>query len=99
MSLNQKKNLAPFLSIFFLVVIGLTYVFVKMEAVRAGYNVVKLGRILKIASGNKAEYDLVYAKLTRPERLDLIATQKLALARAQKSQVVLMAAQGFTVRQ
>jgi hypothetical protein len=53
-----------------------------------------------VESGNKAEYDLIYARLTRPERLDHIGTQKLALVRAQKNQVVLMAAQGgFAVRQ
>jgi hypothetical protein len=98
-SFSQKKRIAPFFSIFILVIIGLSYVFVKMEAVTAGYNLVRLGHLHKVASGNKAEYDLIYARLTRPERLDHIGTQKLALVRAQKNQVVLMAAQsGFATR-
>ena len=83
-----------------MVVIALSYVFIKMEAVRAGYDLVRLGHKAKIAAGDKAEYQLIYARLTRPERLDQIGTHKLSLARAQKNQVVLMAAQGtFAVRQ
>jgi hypothetical protein len=100
MSHAQKQRLAPFVSIFLLVVIGLFTVFVKMEAVRAGYEVVKLGHMQKLAGNDKASLQLVYAKLTRPERLDQIGTHRLALARAQKNQVVLMAANGqFAVRQ
>jgi hypothetical protein len=99
MSHIQKARLAPFISIFFLSVIGLSYVFVKMETVRAGYDVVRLGHLQKVGASNKAEFDLIYARLTRPERLDHIGTQKLALSKAQKNQVVLMAAEGFTVRQ
>jgi hypothetical protein len=91
---TQKKKVAPFISLFLLVAISLSYVFVKMETVRAGYTLVKLGHDQKVAGGHKSEYDLIYARLTRPERLDLIGTKRLALARAQKNQVVLMAAQG-----
>ncbi len=94
MSHAQKKNLAPFISLFLLVGISLTYVFVKMETVRAGYSLVRLGHEQKIAAGHRSEYELIYARLTRPERLDLIGTKKLSLVRAQKNQVVLMAAQG-----
>jgi hypothetical protein len=94
MSRTQKKKLAPFISLFLLVGISLSYVFVKMETVRAGYSLVRLGREQKIAAGHRSEYDLIYARLTRPERLDLIGTKRLSLARAQKNQVVLMAAQG-----
>jgi hypothetical protein len=72
---------------------------VKMETVRAGYALVKLGHEQKVAAGHKSEYDLIYARLTRPERLDHIGTQRLALSPAQKNQVVLMAAQGpFAIR-
>jgi hypothetical protein len=95
MSFTQKKKLAPFISLLLLVGVGLSYVFVKMEVVRGGYELVRLGRLEKIESGNKAQYDLIYARLTRPERLDHIGTQRLALNKAQKNQVVLMAAQGI----
>jgi hypothetical protein len=99
MSNQQRTNLAPFISILFLVVVGLMYVFVKMEAVREGYEVLKLGRLQKLANDEKVTMELAYTKLTRPERLDQIGTQKLALMRAQKNQVILMAATGsFAVR-
>jgi len=97
---SQKKRIAPFFSLFLLVVIGVTYVFVKMEAVTEGYTLVRLGHLHKVASEERAEFDLIYARLTRPERLDHIGTQRLALTRAHKNQVVLMAAQGgFAIRQ
>jgi len=94
MSQTQKKTLAPFFSIFLLVIISLVYVFVKMETVRAGYDVVRLGHLQKMAANEKASGELVYAKLTRPERLDQIGTSRLALVRAQKNQVVVMAFTG-----
>ena len=100
MSHLQKKKLAPFFSIFLLVVISLLYVFVKMESVRASYDVVRLGHLQKIAANEKATRELVYAKLIRPERLDQIGTRRLALSRAQKNQVVVMAStETFTVAQ
>jgi hypothetical protein len=100
MSHTQQKKLAPFISIFILVVIGLVYVFVKMECVRTGYDVVRLGHLQKVAANEKATSELLYAKLTRPERLDLIGTRRLALVRAQKNQVVVMAStESFTAAQ
>ena len=70
---------------------SLFYVFVKMETVRFSYEVVKLGRLQKMASDENASLELAYAKLTRPERLDHIGTQRLALVRAQRNQVIVMA--------
>ncbi|MDZ4678034.1 MAG: hypothetical protein SGI74_11075 [Oligoflexia bacterium] len=99
MSNQQKNSIAPFISIVFLVVIGLMYVFVKMEAVREGYEVLRLGRIQKLVNDEKVTMELAYTKLIRPERLDQIGTQRLALMRAQKNQVILMAATGsFAIR-
>ena len=91
MSHAQQKKLAPFISIFIIVVVSLVYVFIKMEGVRASYDVVRLGHLQKVSADEKASLELVYAKLTRPERLDEIGTRRLALARAQKNQVVVMA--------
>src|SRR4051812_46078948 len=100
MSHIQKKKLAPFVSIFLLVVVGLIYVFFKMETVRASYDVVRMGHLQKVAANERATRELIYAKLTRPERLDQIGTARLALVRAQKNQVVVMASTAdFTVNQ
>ncbi len=100
MSSIQKRKIAPFLSIFIIVLVGLAVIFVKMEAVREGYELFRLGRFHKIANDEKARLDVSYAKLTRPERLDQIGTKRLSLNRTKKNQMVLMAATGgFAVRQ
>jgi hypothetical protein len=91
MSQVQQQRVAPFFSIFILVIVALGYVFFKMESVRVGYEVVRLGHLQRVAANEKASSELLYAKLIRPERLDVIGTQRLALARAQKGQVVVMA--------
>jgi cell division protein FtsL len=90
----KEKKIAPFLSILILVLAALGTIFVKMETVRMGYDLVKLGRVQKLAADERSQLDVTYARLTRPERLDDIATSRLALARVQKNQVVLMAATG-----
>lgn len=90
----------PFISVMILVVIALISVFIKMEVVRLGYEILKLGHKTKTASEEKSRLEAQYAKLTRPSRLDKIGTEKLALGRAQKNQVIMMATQGeWAVRQ
>ena len=93
MSKAQKQKMAPFISIFFLVSIGVVSVFLKMEVVRQGYELVSLGHSQKTAAHERGALELHYAKLTRPQRLDYIGTQRLALSRAHKEQVVMMAAE------
>jgi hypothetical protein len=91
MSQNQKKRLAPFISVLILVSIAVTSVFFKMEVVRQGYELLSLGHGQKISARQRSTLDLQYANLMRPQRLDSIATQHLSLARAHKNQVVVMA--------
>ncbi len=100
MTEQVRKGCAPFISVMILVLVGLACVFIKMEVVREGYDILRLGHIHKIATSEKSRLELKYAKLTRPSRLDKIGTTKLALSRAQKNQVVMMAGTGeFAVRQ
>ncbi|MBK9294575.1 MAG: histidine kinase [Oligoflexia bacterium] len=90
----------PFISIIILVSVALSTVFVKMEVVRLGYEILSMGRKTKQASEARSRLEVQYAKLTRPSRLDKIGTEKLALTRVQKNQVIMMAAQGeLAVRQ
>jgi cell division protein FtsL len=91
---EEKDNVLPFVSVFILVVIALSYVFIKMEVTRTSYEVLKVGRMVKIVTQEKSRLEVNYSKMTRPERLDDIATKQLSLVRAQKNQVILMAAQG-----
>src|SRR5690348_14177751 len=90
----QKESMAPFLSIFILFTVTVTCLFLKMEVVRQGYELVSIGHAQRTAAHENSGLELHYAKLTRPQRLDYIATQRLALNRAQKNQIVLMASEG-----
>ena len=94
-----NKRFSPFLSTFFIVTTLLLTVFVKMEIVREGYEVLKVGHSERqeIDSGRRLLSE--YSRLLRPKRLDQIATQKLDLVRAQKTQVVLMASKELAIRQ
>jgi len=94
-----NKSFSPFLSTFFVIMALLVSVFFKMEVVREGYELVRLSRMEKQEIDKGRRLQTEYSKLLRPERLDRIATQKLALTRAQKAQVVLMASDEWTVRQ
>ena|ERR1017187_808453 len=100
MSKIQRRKIAPFISVFILVAALLGYVFMKMETVRQGYELVRLGHYQKTESQRKASLQLTYMRLTRPERLNSIGTTRLALTQARKNQVIIMAATGlYIVRQ
>ena len=97
---EQRKEWAPFISIIIMVVVGLICVFIKMEVVREGYEILRLGHATRTASEEKSRLEVQYAKLTRPSRLEKIGTEKLSLGRAQKNQVIMMASTGeLAVRQ
>jgi hypothetical protein len=90
----------PFLSVILLVTVSLGFLVLKMEVVRTSYELVRMGRQLKLAKQEQSIVEARYAKLTRPQRLDQIATQRLLLSRVQKNQVILMAAnRNLAVRQ
>lgn len=63
-------------------------VFVKMESRRLGYSVLKKNRIEKSIKDDRRMLDLQFAKLTRPGRIEKVATSKLDLKRAGKGQIV-----------
>jgi hypothetical protein len=97
---SVKRSIKPFLSVILLVVIALGYLIVKMEVVRDSYDIVRMGRLLKLTRQEQSTLQSQYARLIRPQRLDRIATQRLLLTRVQKNQVVLMASQSkIAVRQ
>jgi len=96
----RSKGYFPFFSVVLSLLIILGGLIIKMECVRLGYEVVKIRHLKKIAGDDRAHLELGYQKLIRPERLDHIGTMRLSLVRAQKNQVVLMAARGgIAVRQ
>ncbi len=97
---TSAQSWAPFLSVLILIFTGLACVFIKMEVVQEGYQILKTGRAVRELSDEKSRLEMQYAKLTRPSRLDKIGTERLALGKIQKNQVIMMAGHGeIAVRQ
>jgi hypothetical protein len=59
-----------------------------MESRRLGYSVLKKNRMEKSIRDDRRMLDLQFARLTRPGRIEKVATAKLDLKRAGKGQIV-----------
>ena len=76
------------MSILFITATLLGIVFVKMEERRISYVVLKLTQEYKKAIEQQKQKEFLLAKLTRPQLLENVATQKLTLKRATASQII-----------
>ncbi len=85
---NELRQLKPFISILFLTTTLLGIVFVKMEERRISYVVLKLTKEHKKAIEIQKQKEFLLAKLTRPQLLENVATQKLTLKRATAAQII-----------
>lgn len=99
MSKQQVKTLRPFLSI--LIIMGFLFVFafIKMENRRMGYSLVKLTQQEKQMRHKHREKILRLAKMTGPERVRLIATERLPMRKAHHGQIIQMSLNGVAILQ
>ncbi len=88
MSSGQMQQLRPFLSLLFVILTLLGLVFIKMEERRISYVVLKLTKEHKRAIEFKRQKEISLAKLTRPQLLESLATQKLTLKRVTPNQII-----------
>lgn len=88
MSSNELRQLKPFLSILFITTTLLGIVFVKMEERRISYVVLKLTKEHRKTIEVQKQKEILLAKLTRPQLLENVATQKLTMKRATASQII-----------
>ncbi len=88
MSSSQVRQLRPFLSLIFITTTLLGLVFIKMEERRLSYVVLKLTKEHKKVIAFKKQKELQLAKLTRPQLLENVATQKLTLKRVTPAQII-----------
>lgn len=88
MNSNHIQQLRPFLSLLFVILTLFGLVFIKMEERRLSYVVLKLTKEHKKTIEIKKQKELVLAKLTRPQLLENVATQKLTLKRVTQSQII-----------
>ncbi|OFZ31547.1 MAG: histidine kinase [Bdellovibrionales bacterium RIFCSPHIGHO2_01_FULL_40_29] len=88
MNSNDIRQLKPFLSL--LIVIGtlMGLVFIKMEERRLSYVVLKLTREFKRSNEISRQKEISLAKLTRPQLVANVATQKLTLRKIKPGQII-----------
>jgi hypothetical protein len=100
LKLNAKaRELAPFASVVIIVLVLLSVVFGKMEARRMGYSVLRLSRVERSIRDHERERMVQLAKITRPERLQAVAQNRLTLKRPEAGQVIQMTERGLALRQ
>lgn len=96
-SSTDFRQFKPFISVLFITTTLLGIVFVKMEERRISYVVLKLTHEHKKAIEIERQKEIQLAKLTRPQLLENVATQKLTLKRATASQIIHLATPVETV--
>ena len=88
MNSSQIRQMKPFLSLLFVIITLLGLVFIKMEERRISYVVLKLTHEHKKTTEIQKQKEIALAKLTRPQLLENVATQKLTLKRVKASQII-----------
>lgn len=93
MSYKSFEQIKPFISILIIVATLFSIVFLKMENRRLGYSVLKLSRVEKHVKDEKRLLSMDFAKLTRPDRIEIYAKTVLDLKKATKGQVIQISGQ------
>lgn len=88
MSSNEIRQLKPFLSLLFIITTLLGIVFIKMEERRLSYVVLKMTKEHKKVIEIQKQKEISLAKLTRPQLMENLATQRVALKRVTASQII-----------
>jgi hypothetical protein len=108
MSSNQTLNresggglreLAPFVSLLIFVASLFSMVFCKMEVRRMGYSVLKLSRYERQIRDQERQQLVQLAKITRPERLQAVAQNRLTFKKPEHGQIIQMTESGLAFRQ
>lgn len=86
----MSDSLRPFFSIMIIIVSLFLIVFVKMEARRINYSILRQSRQYQILSDRYYKDLMTYLTLTQGSRLNDIARSQLTLDRARKGQVILL---------
>lgn len=93
------REMAPFISILIIVGCLLSLVFCKMEVRRMGYSVLRLAHAERQTRDRERLKLVQLAKITRPERLQSLAENRLTLRRPGAGQIIQMTEQGVAFRE
>ncbi len=97
--MSKTQELAPFASISIIVFCLLSVVFCKMEVRRMGYSVLKLTSSERQMRDLERQQLVQLAKITRPERLQAVAQNRLTLRKPESGQIIQMTDTGIALRQ
>jgi cell division protein FtsL len=90
-------NLKPFLSVFFILATLFSVVFVRMENRRMGYEIYDLAEKEKHETQKQRVALLNLARMTSPERVRKLATERLTFQSAKEGQVIRVTNSGGAV--
>ena len=93
------ERLKPFISVMLAIVTLLAVCFFKMEIRRTGYSVLRLAREERRTHDWQRQQTIRLAKITRPERVQAVAQNRLTLKRAESGQIIQMTEQGIALKQ
>ncbi|RYZ77409.1 MAG: histidine kinase [Proteobacteria bacterium] len=96
---DKARDLAPFASLLIVVSFLFMCVFCKMEVRRMGYSVLKLGREERNMRDLERQQLIALAKITRPDRLQSVAQNRLRLEKAEAGQIIQMTERGVALKQ
>jgi hypothetical protein len=88
MRTTDLRQLKPFFSVLFIVSTLLVLVFIKMEERRISYVVLKNTKEHKRVMEVQKQKEITLAKLTRPQLLENVATNRLTLKRVTAAQII-----------
>jgi hypothetical protein len=94
-----KREIAPFLSVLIIIATLFGVVFCKMEVRRMGYSVLKISRDERKSRDHQRHREIVLARVTRPDRLQTVAQNRLTLKRAETGQIIQMTDRGIALKQ
>ena len=95
MSKQKVKTIKPFLSVLLVMGFLFTFAFIKMENRRMGYSFMKLAQKEKSMRNQQRQKSLELARMTGPQRVQFLATQKLPLKKAVSGQIIQMTDDGL----
>lgn len=99
MSQQQVKTIKPFISILLMMGFLFGFAFIKMENRRMGYSFLKLAQKEKQLRNQQRERAVELARMTRPERVQKIASQNLPMKKAGHGQIIQMTGSGVAIIQ
>lgn len=96
---RKHRELAPFMSLVVIFCALFSILFCKMEMRRMGYSVLKLTREERKIRDFERQQLIQLAKMTRPERLQSVAQNRLTLKKAEAGQIIQMTVRGIAFKQ